>query len=568
MDFDGALMKSGGFGRFQTTLALVFLTTATAHFSFNHMAQVFILIVPENYWCPTIASESDVVIASAATNFTEGDDYAWNGSVIMSRQTCRLELGIGAVDVNGTTTEQCSEGWHYEYGDLYATMSTEYNWVCGDSWKQYVLHTTFWIGSMAGYVTSGFLADRFGRRVAIGCLSAVSALSNLMPLFIVRHWGLAVARLIAGMGAESVCSTIFVLVIEFTIPERRTLIGFVWAFSWTIMASSYPWYADLIQSWRGLVLTNSALSVAILVILWFVPESPSWHLTAGRREEAVRTLTKIARVNGRHEITEDDFKTLQIKTAEAAQSQQPKRSFWKDTLALVATPRLRRNTLVLFGGWFLICLCYNANTLELSHLGLNVYGTYSTAIAFELPVNLFTIMALDRLGRRWPNVAFMFIGGTISLVMALLRTDSSAATLAMAVITIVCYAGGYNITYQLASEIFPTEIRGRGVLIKRLFGDIGSCLGADVAYLVEYDRYLPLLVMGVLSLLAALLLFFVPDTVHEPLPQTIEDGEEFAKGQGLCFCPVLVTRLPDQDKDRGNVSNGEAVKNQDVVTRL
>lgn len=562
MEFDGALMKSGGFGRFQTILALVFLTTATAHFSFNHMSQVFILIVPEHYWCPVAVSEGP------NSSFSELDDYSWNGSVTSFRQTCRLELGIGAVDVNGTTTEQCPEGWYYEYGDLYETMSTEHNWVCGDSWKQYVLHTTFWIGSMAGYVTSGFLADRFGRRVAIGCLSAVSALANLMPLVISQHWGLAVARLIAGLGAESVCSTIFVLVIEFTISERRTLIGFVWAFSWTILASSYPWYADLIQSWRGLVVTNSALSVAILVILWFVPESPSWHLTAGRRDEAIRTLTKIARVNGRREITEDDFKTLQIKTAEVTQSEQ-KRSFWKDTLAMVATPRLRRNTLVLFGGWFLICLVYNANTLELSHLGLNVYGTYSTAIAFELPVNLFTILALDRLGRRWPNVGFMFIGGTISLVMALLRTDSSAATLVMAVISIVCYAGGYNITYQLASEIFPTEIRGRGVLIKRLFGDIGSCLGADVAYLVEYDRYLPLLVMGVLSLLAALLLFFVPDTVHEPLPQTIEDGEEFAKDQGLCFCPVLVTRLPDrQDKEMGDKSNGEPVKDQEIVTHL
>ncbi|KAL3219871.1 hypothetical protein MRX96_005632 [Rhipicephalus microplus] len=525
MEFDGALMKSGGFGRFQTILALVFLTTATAHFAFNHMSQVFILIVPEHYWCPIAVSEGP--------NSSFSDDYSWNGSVTSFRQTCRLELGIGAVDDNGTTTEQCPGGWYYEYGDL---------------WKQYVLHTTFWIGSMAGYVTSGFLADRFGRRVAIGCLSAVSAVANLMPLVISQHWGLAVARLIAGLGAESVCSTIFVLVIEFTIPERRTLIGFV--------------------AGGGLVVTNSALSVAILIILWFVPESPSWHLTAGRRDEAIRTLTKIARVNGRREITKDDFKTLQIKTAEVTQMEQ-KRSFWKDTFALVATPRLRRNTLVLFGGWFLICLVYNANTLELSHLGLNVYGTYSTAIAFELPVNLFTILALDRLGRRWPNVGFMFIGGTISLVMALLRTDSSAATLVMAVLSIVCYAGGYNITYQLASEIFPTEIRGRGVLIKRLFGDIGSCLGADVAYLVEYDRYLPLLVMGVLSLLAALLLFFVPDTVHEPLPQTIEDGEQFAKDQGLCFCPVLVKRLPDrQDKEMGDKSNGEPIKGQEIVTHL
>ncbi|XP_040061659.1 solute carrier family 22 member 7 [Ixodes scapularis] len=543
MDFDGALNKSGGFGRFQKILALVFLTTATAHFTCNHMAQVFLLIVPEHYWCP-------LVVSNGNGSFEDSSGVGSDAPVFV-RQSCLLEFGSGTSDRNGTTTDYCEGGWYYEYNDLYPTMSTENNWVCGDAWKQYVLHTTFWIGSMSGYVTSGFLADKFGRKVAICVLATISALANLIPLFINQHLGLAIARLVAGMGAESVCSTIFVLVMEFTIPERRTLIGFVWAFSWTLMASAYPWYADLIQSWRGLVITNSALSAVILVLLWFVPESPSWHLTAGRRDKAVAILTKIARVNGLRDISEDDFKALQIKMTVTTSSGK-KRSFLKDTLALVATPRLRRNTLVLFAGWFLICLCYNANTLELSHLGLNVYGTYSIAIAFELPVNIFTIMALDRLGRRWPNVAFMFVGGAVSLVMALIRTDSAGATLAMAVITIVCYAGGYNITYQLASEIFPTEIRGRGVLLKRLFGDIGSCLGADVAYLVEYDRYLPVLVLGALSLLASVLLFFVPDTVHEPLPQTIEDGENFAKNQGLCFCPILVERIsPDEPKANG-----------------
>ncbi|KAM7302110.1 putative sugar transporter [Ixodes scapularis] len=304
MDFDGALNKSGGFGRFQKILALVFLTTATAHFTCNHMAQVFLLIVPEHYWCPLVVSNGN--------GSFEGLSGVGNDTPVYVRQSCLLEFGSGTSDRNGTTTDYCEGGWYYEYNDLYPTMSTENNWVCGDAWKQYVLHTTFWIGSMSGYVTSGFLADKFGRKVAICVLATISALANLIPLFINQHLGLAIARLVAGMGAESVCSTIFVLVMEFTIPERRTLIGFVWAFSWTLMASAYPWYADLIQSWRGLVITNSALSAVILVLLWFVPESPSWHLTAGRRDKAVAILTKIARVNGLRDISEDDFKALQV----------------------------------------------------------------------------------------------------------------------------------------------------------------------------------------------------------------------------------------------------------------
>lgn len=178
MDFDGALNKSGGFGRFQKILALVFLTTATAHFTSNHMSQVFLLIVPEHYWCPAVVSEGN-------SSFAE-PGYSGNDSLVVVKQSCLLERGFGATDTNGTAAERCPGGWQYEYGDLYPTMSTEHNWVCGDSWKQYVLHTAFWIGSMCGYVTSGFLADRFGRKVAILVLCLVGIVGNLIPLFIAQ----------------------------------------------------------------------------------------------------------------------------------------------------------------------------------------------------------------------------------------------------------------------------------------------------------------------------------------------------------------------------------------------
>lgn len=180
--------------------------------------------------------------------------------------------------------------------------------------------------------------------------------------------------------------------------------------------------------------------------------------------------------------------------------------------------------------------------MELGRLNLNIYSTYSIAIAFELPVNLLVIMALDKLGRRCPNVVFMVLAGIVCLLMSLLRTESEALTLVMAVVIIMCFAGAYMITYQLASELFPTVIRGRAVLLQRVAGDIGGLLGSRVASLAENDTYIPILVMGVVSLVASVLLFFLPETVNHGLPQTLEDGENFGRGQGLCFCPMLTMR--------------------------
>uniref|UniRef100_V5GEE6 Putative transmembrane transport n=1 Tax=Ixodes ricinus TaxID=34613 RepID=V5GEE6_IXORI len=136
----------------------------------------------------------------------------------------------------------------------------------------------------------------------------------------------------------------------------------------------------------------------------------------------------------------------------------------------------------------------------------------------------------------------MFTGGVVCLAMSLLRTESDLWTLVMAVMSIMSFAGGCSITYQLASEIFPTVIRARSVLLLRLVGDIGGLLGAQVTSLAEHDKYLPILVMGAVSLMASLLLFFLPDTVNHPMPQTMEDGENLARGQSLWFCPALAKR--------------------------
>lgn len=78
-----------------------------------------------------------------------------------------------------------------------------------------------------------------------------------------------------------------------------------------------------------------------------------------------------------------------------------------------------------FLGRFLISLCYNASSMQLGRLGLNIYSTYSVAIAFEFPVNIVCMLALDTLGRRWPNSCFMLIGGVTSLAIGLFRTGKS-----------------------------------------------------------------------------------------------------------------------------------------------
>ncbi|KAH7962546.1 hypothetical protein HPB52_016822 [Rhipicephalus sanguineus] len=536
MEFERVLKEIGGFGLFSKTIITAAVVLGTWHSAICYLGHVLVLVAPPSQWC-------------------FGKGVALSGEVLdvtsLPRGRCQFvdEMADAAESGNyaNTTTHQytgatCPTGWRYDNAEFFTSITMENEWICGDNWKMYATHTAYWIGSMVGCLISGFLADRLGRKKTILILLVIGGSGNAFSALFSSFAGFTTLRFITGLGAGTVCT------IEFTVSHRRSLITLIFAMSWSCLAAALPYYGYLLQSWRILLLTATVVDfmLAALVCFW-VPESPRWLLSVGRKEEALASLERISRINGKKVSRETLNKLLlqqeasEASDVEVTPSKKPP-SFFQTTLLLVKSPRIRRLTIFIYFAWFVITLCYNVITLQLGRLDLNIYSTYAIAIAFELPVNALCLVLMDTVGRRWSNTAFLLISTVACFLLGLLRPESSTWTLVLAVAAIMAMAGAYNITNQLAPEAFPTVIRGRAVLLQKLIGDVGGLTGIQVASLVERDMYTPVLVMAALSLAATVVVFFLPETLEQALPQSIEDGENFGKDQTLCFCPVSVAR--------------------------
>ncbi|KAH6939547.1 hypothetical protein HPB50_019335 [Hyalomma asiaticum] len=532
MDFEQVLLKAGGFGLFNKTAMMLVLVLSGFHTALYTLGHFLIMVTPFSQWCFP------------------------NGTVPSADEISRLPKGkcqelrdfSSLVDYNETAFREnlqfCPSGWQYDRSEFFHTITMENQWFCGNSWKLYAVHTTFWIGSMAGYLICGILSDRIGRKKTAVILTLIGTGANVAGTFFTGLAGFAVCRFFTGMGSLAVNSVIFVLVMEYTVSHRRTLVAFVWATTWGVVGCAVPWYGYLTQSWRALLYAAAVSDILLLHCLLWIPESPSWLLSAGRVAEAAHLLQRLASRN-RRTVTREEILELLIGGDKGTTREST--SLYESTKAMLKMPRLRRITLIMYAAWFCISLCYNGCVLELGRLDLNIYATYSIAMAFELPVDVFCILTLDVLGRRWPNTVFLVIGGAACITMGLARIGSAAWRMTVAGLCLTTIAGSYTITYQVASEVFPTVVRGRAVQLQRLIGDLGGLVGMQVAALAERDRYLPVTVMGGISLAASVLVFFLPDTVHLALPQTLEDSEHLADDRGICFCPLS---LPIRSKGR------------------
>lgn len=169
------------------------------------------------------------------------------------------------------------------------------------------------LGAVPGAFFWGWMADRIGRRkVFIATLMNVSLATGIMAFtpdqggWISGWIFLAFFRFFVGFGNAGLIAVDIPLVQEFVPTYKRGWVSGVTTVllpAGNLMGALSGAYLAPVIGWRGLFLVGLLPAALVLMIRYWVPESPRWLIRMGRHEEARRSLAWALEVDpGRIEL--------------------------------------------------------------------------------------------------------------------------------------------------------------------------------------------------------------------------------------------------------------------------
>lgn len=340
------------------------------------------------------------------------------------------------------------------------------------------------VGCIIGVSFSGDLSDRLGRKKML-MLSAILFLASAVGSALSSGFTLLIlARMLGGMGV-GVASIVAPLYISEIAPAnvRGRLVTFyqlaitagilvayltnagLLSFSLNYKGTGMGHILNLIlvkEVWRSMLGLGTIPALLFFTGLCFVPESPRWLIQKGQTEEGISILARITN------LATAKSDALIIKSSIT----QEKGSYKEIFAPAMRKPLLIGLLLPLFSQFSGINAVIYYGPRILSDAGINITNALLGQIIFGIANFLFTLIAIwkvDKMGRR-PLYIVGALGATVCLFFTGVCFYTGATNNIALVISIIlflaCFAFSIGpLKFVIASEIFPTKIRGRALAL-------------------------------------------------------------------------------------------------------
>lgn len=217
-----------------------------------------------------------------------------------------------------------------------------------------------------------------------------------------------VARVISGIGCGIIFTNGPVYMAEISPPHTRGLLVGIQsvAICFGLIVSSLAalgfYFVHQAYAWRLQFIASTFFSVALLVSLFFIPESPRWLVSKGRMEEAKEVIQRLHKSKHDPEGKVAHAELEQIQAQHEADKSQP--STW---MHIWRTPHLRKRAFCSWMIWILgqstgivvITLLLPSILATLGNSQIMQFGLSIVFVSIAALMAMINIFIIDRVGR-------------------------------------------------------------------------------------------------------------------------------------------------------------------------
>ncbi|KAK8061064.1 hypothetical protein PG997_015285 [Apiospora hydei] len=379
--------------------------------------------------------------------------------------------------------------------------------IITDSLLQGGIVSVYYLGTLCGCLFGGWIGDKLGRikTIAVGAVWAI--IGATLQCSAMNHDWMICARFVNGIGTGILNAIVPVwatetaehtsrgqfIAIEFTL----NIFGVVVAY-WLEFGLSFIDNGESAFRWRFPIAFQIIPLLVLLVVVWFMPESPRWLVKVGRDDEAQFILRRLRGSTG-EDAVRADLEYNDIRNIAQLETKESKHNSYYHMFFNIGSGELHTGRRVQLVIWLQIIQEW------VGIAGVTVYAPTIFRIAgfdteksqwisglnniFYMFATLICVFTLDRIGRRWTlywgavgqGIA-MFLAGAFSKLGQQATADGdlgkassygAAAASFVFIFTSVFGATWLTVPWLYPAEIFPLQCRAKG----NAWGVVGWSIG-------------------------------------------------------------------------------------------
>ncbi len=348
-------------------------------------------------------------------------------------------------------------------------------------------------GAVLGSLVFGHLTDRFGRRTFFFLTLALYLAGVGLTAFAWNLASFAIFRFLTGAGIGGEYSAVNSAVDELIPARLRGRIDLIINGSFWLGAAAAAASTVIILNprifpydigWRLGFGIGALIGLAILYFRSFLPESPRWLLTHGRRDEAESTVREIERT-----VVNETGRRLGDPLAEYSLKINARREFGLKAVLTPMVTKYRSRSILGLSLMVAQAFAYNA-----------IFFTYALVLSrfYRVPADITGLYLLpfalgnflgplvlghffDTIGRRSMISSTFTVAGLLLILTGWLFCRGALSALTQTILWTVMFffaSPAASSAYLTVSEIFPLEMRALAIAV---FYSAGTATGGVIA---------------------------------------------------------------------------------------